>query len=95
VNGQVVALLTERRPALAVHFRQEGFYFTDQRWTQRPVALVIPEGDSTFSDMVNLTLGALEDQGVYAELYSLWFDDAIPNLNLWPGKPAIPLFIGQ
>jgi ABC-type amino acid transport substrate-binding protein len=95
VNGQVVALLTERQPALAVHFRQEGFYFTDQRWTRRPVAFVIPEGDSAFRDMVNLTLGVMEDQGIYAELYSLWFDDAIPNLNLWPGKPAFPLFIGQ
>jgi putative glutamine transport system substrate-binding protein len=95
LNGEVVALLTERQPALAIHFRQEGYYFTDQRWTQRPVAFVIPEGDSAYRDMVNLTLGALEDQGVYAELYSLWFDDAVPNLNLWPGKPAIPLFISQ
>lgn len=94
LSGQVVAILTERQPALAVHFRQEGYVFTDQRWTQRPVAFVIPEGDSTFTDMVNLTLGMLEDRGVYAELYGLWFDDAIPNLGLWPGKPAIPLFIG-
>ena len=94
-NGQVVALLTERRPALAAHFRQEGYYITDQRWTQRPVAIVLPEGDSTFNDMVNLSLGALENQGVFTELYSLWFEDAVPNLNLWPGKPAIPLFIGE
>lgn len=93
-NGQVVALLTERRPALAVHFRQEGYFITHQRWTQRPVAFVLPEGDSTFVDMVNLTLGVLEEQGVYSELYSLWFDDAVPALGVWPGKPAIPLFIG-
>jgi len=61
VNGQVVAILTERRPALAVHFRQEGYFFTDQRLTQRPVAFVLPEGDSTFRDMVNLTLGVFEE----------------------------------
>ena len=93
--GEVVAILTERQPALAVHFRQEGYVFTDQRWTRRPVVLVLPQGDSTYTDLVNLTLGFLEDQGVYNELYSLWFDDAVPNLNLWPGKPAMPLFIGQ
>ncbi len=95
VNGQVVAILTERRPALAVHFRQEGYFITDQRWTQRPISIVIPEGDSTYRDMVNLTLGVLEGQGVYSELYGLWFDDPVPSLGLWPGKPAIPLFIGQ
>lgn len=94
-GGEVVAILTERQPALAVHFRQEGYVFTDQRWNQRPVALVLPQGDSTYTDLVNLTLGLLEDQGVYNELYNLWFDDAVPTLNLWPGKLAVPLFIGQ
>ena len=95
LNGQILAILTERRPALAVHFRQEGYYFTDQRWTRRPVAFVLPEGDSAYTDLANLTLGLLEAQGVYGELYGLWFDDAIPNLDIWPGKPAIPLYIGQ
>ncbi|MDF1515213.1 MAG: transporter substrate-binding domain-containing protein, partial [Anaerolineae bacterium] len=60
LSGEVVAVLTERQPALEVHFRQEDYAFTDQRWTRRPVAFVLPEGDSAFTDMVNLTLGVLE-----------------------------------
>jgi len=83
--GEVVALLTERWPALDVHFRQTDYVFTDRRYTYRPVALVVPEGDSDFHDLVNLSLMWLQSQGIYQELYSLWFDDAVPELESWPG----------
>ncbi|MCD6286979.1 MAG: transporter substrate-binding domain-containing protein, partial [Anaerolineae bacterium] len=84
-TGEVVALLTERWPALDVHFRQTDYAFTDRRYTYRPVALVVPEGDSDFHDLVNLSLMWLQSQGIYQELYSLWFDDAVPELESWPG----------
>ena len=84
-TGEVVALLTERWPALDVHFRQTDYVFTDRRYTYRPVALVVPEGDSDFHDLVNLSLMWLQSQGIYQELYSLWFDDAVPELESWPG----------
>lgn len=91
--GEVVALVTERWPALDVHFRQTGFVFTDQRYTRRPVSYVMAEGDSEFRDLVNLSLMWLEAQGTYQELYSLWFDDAVPALNALPGRPGISLAI--
>lgn len=94
-GGEVVALLTERRPALDVHFRQVGFFFTDARYSYRPVAYVLPEGDSEFRDLVNLTLMTLEDREVYQELYGLWFDDPIPTLTHWPGHAGIPLVIRE
>ncbi len=91
--GEVVAILTARRPALDVHFRQSGYAFTDRRYTYRPVAYVLPEGDSEFRDLVNLTLMSLEDRGIYQELYELWFDDPIPQLESWPGISGISLVI--
>lgn len=94
-SGEVVALLTERQPALEVHFRETGFAVSDRRFTTRPVAFVLPEGDSDFRDLVSLTLMALEAQGIYQELYSLWFDDAVPQLQSLPGHAATSLSVGQ
>jgi aspartate/glutamate/glutamine transport system substrate-binding protein len=91
--GEVRAVLSERQPALAVHFRQSGFFFTDHRYTYRPVVFVMPEGDSEFVDLVNLTLMSLEDRGIYQELYELWFEDPTPGLDVWPGRPSISLTI--
>jgi len=84
-SGEVVAILTERWPALNVHFRQTGYVFTDRRYTFRPVSYVLPEGDSDFHDLVNLSLMWLQTTGSYQELYSLWFDDAVPEIETWPG----------
>ena len=93
-SGEVVALLAERQPALAVHFREEGFSVSDRRYTTRPVAFMLPEGDSDFRDLVSTTLMALEAQGIYQELYSLWFDDAVPQLQTLPGHAATSLSVG-
>ncbi len=92
--GEVAALLTERLPALGVAFRETGYVVTDSRYTFRPVAYVLPQGDSDFRDLVNLTLMALQAQGGYQELYSLWFDDPVPALVAWPGQAAISLSVG-
>ncbi|MBN1250129.1 MAG: transporter substrate-binding domain-containing protein [Anaerolineae bacterium] len=92
-SGEIVAILTERWPALDVHFRQTGFAFTDRRYTRRPVAYVMSQGDSDFRDLVNLSLMWLEAQGTYQELYSLWFDDPVPALDALPGRAGIPLAI--
>jgi len=94
-QGAVSAIITERGPALNVHFREEGYFITERRYTHRPVSYVVPEGDSAFRDLLNLTLMALQTNGVYQELYGLWFDDAMPVLETWPGQPAIPLIIAS
>jgi aspartate/glutamate/glutamine transport system substrate-binding protein len=92
-SREILAVLSERQPALAVQFRETGFFFTDRRYTYRPVVLVVPEGDSEFLDLVNLTLMSLEARGIYQELYELWFDDPTPSLQPWPGRPSISLTI--
>ncbi len=94
-SGEVVALLTERQPALEVHFRETGYAVSDRRFTTRPVAFMLPEGDSDFRDLVSLSLMSLEAQGIYQELYSLWFDDAVPGLQTLPGHAATSLSVGQ
>jgi ABC-type amino acid transport substrate-binding protein len=90
---EVPALLSHRRPALEILYRQVGYFITDRRTTYRPVALMLPQGDSEYRDLVNLTLMTLYDNGVYPELYQLWFDDAVPDLSGWPGHPGISLRI--
>ncbi len=92
-SGQVLALLSERQPALEVQFREAGFVFTNQRTTYRPVGFVVPQGDSEFLDLVNLTLMSLETGGIYQELYELWFDEPTPGLDTWPGRPSTSLAI--
>ncbi len=92
-RNEVTALLTHRRPALEILFRQMGYVITDNRITYRPIALMLPQGDSEYRDLVNLTLMTLYDNGAYPELYQLWFDDAVPDLSGWPGHPGIALRI--
>ncbi len=92
-QGEVAALLARRRPLLDVFYTQAGYFLADQRYTYRPIALVLPQGDSQFRDLVNLTLASLQATGSYPELYHVWFDDPIPTLETWPGQPTIPLVI--
>ncbi len=92
-QGEVAAILSERRPLLEVFYNQVGFFLSDVRYTYRPVAWVLPQGDSAFRDLVNLTIASLYEQGSYSDLYTLWFDDPDPRLDVWPGNPTIVLRI--
>jgi ABC-type amino acid transport substrate-binding protein len=91
--GEVAAVVAERGLVLGPLFRQQGLVLTDARYTYRPVAYVLPEGDSEFVDLVNLTLARLHADGTFVELYTLWFDDAVPPAPPWPGQPLTPLVI--
>jgi len=92
-QGEVAAIVAERRALLQILFTQPGFAMSDRRYTYRPVAIVLPQGDSVYRDLVNLTLAALQADGAYQELYSVWFDDPVPALDVRPGHPAVPLVI--
>jgi len=92
-QGEVAAIVSERRALLAIQFTQPGFTMTHQRYTYRPVGIVLPQGDSVYRDLVNLTLAALQADGTYQELYSVWFEDPVPVLDVRPGHPAVPLVI--
>ncbi|MCD4737972.1 MAG: transporter substrate-binding domain-containing protein [Anaerolineae bacterium] len=90
-GGAVAVLLAERRLLLDPFYRVGGFHLTDERLTARPVAYVLPRGDSDFRDLLNLTLSSMYANGSFDELYRVWFDDPIPEPILWPGEPLIPL----
>ncbi len=92
-HGEVAAIFGQRYPLLDILYHQGGFTLSDARYTYRPVAIVLPQGDSAYHDLVNLTLSALQLDGTYSDLYHLWFDDPIPALPVWPGQPAVPLKI--
>ena len=89
--GEVAALLAERRLLFDPFYRVGGFVLPAARLTYRPIAYVLPRGDSDFRDFVNLTLATLHADGSFAELYRIWFDDPIPELRPWPGRPLVPL----
>lgn len=92
-QGEVAAIVGERRALLEVQFTKPGYVMTDQRYTHRPVAILLPQGDSAYRDLVNLTLAAFQADGTYQEVYSVWFDDPVPTLMVWPGHPAVPLVV--
>ncbi len=90
-TGEVAALLAERRLLFDPFYRVGGFFLPDARLTDRPIAYVSPRGDSDFRDFINLTLATLHADGSFDELYRIWFDDPIPELRPWPGRPLISL----
>lgn len=90
-QGEVAALLAERSLVLEPLYKQPGFALTDARFTDRPICWVIPQGDSAYRDLVNLTLMWFQADGTYTELYRTWFDDPPLTLEVWPGNPAAPL----
>ncbi len=92
-QGEVAAIVGERRALLEIQFTKPGYVMTNQRYTYRPVALLLPQGDSAYRDLVNLTLAAFQADGTYQEVYSVWFDDPVPTLMVWPGHPAVPLVV--
>jgi ABC-type amino acid transport substrate-binding protein len=92
-GGEIAAILAERRYLLDPLYRVGGFVLTDTRFTYRPIAFILPQGDSSFRDLVNLTLATLHANGAFAEIYTTWFDDPVFTPPVWPGQPVIPLRI--
>jgi putative glutamine transport system substrate-binding protein len=91
--GEVIAVVGGRRDLLRLAYATPGAYVTDDRLTERPLALAIPPGDSDFQDLINLTLQAMARDGQFGTIYREWFDEAPPELEPWPGEPVYPLRI--
>ncbi len=85
--GQVAAVTGERADLLGPAYATPGLGVLPLRLTQAPLALGLPQGDSAFRDLVNLTLQAMKAEGQFDALYASWFDDAPPFLEIWPGAP--------
>ncbi len=84
---RVVAVAGERADLLGPAYATPGLGVLPLRLTQVPLALGLPPGDSAFRDLVNLTLQAMKAEGQFDALYSTWFDDAPPALEVWTGAP--------
>jgi ABC-type amino acid transport substrate-binding protein len=85
--GQVIAVAGDRADLLGPAYSTPGLGMLPLRLTQVPLALALPPGDSAFRDLVNLTLQAMKVGGEFDALYTAWFDDAPPSLEMWPGVP--------
>ncbi len=87
-QGEITAIISERLHLLDPLYRKGGFFLTDTRFTYRPVAFILPQGDSAFRDLVNLTLATLRANGSYAEIYGP--GSTIPFPARLPGRGAPP-----
>jgi polar amino acid transport system substrate-binding protein len=56
------------------------------QYTAIPVALAFPQNEPFFADLINLTLQEMVADGVYADLYTLWFAESPPAIERWPGE---------
>ncbi len=58
---------------------------------QQPVAIMLPQNDSDWADLVNITLSAMINDGFYAEAYQRWFGEPAPPLAALPGQIDLQL----
>ena len=93
-EGQVAAVAADRALLLGRAYATPGLVVLPLRLTEVPLALGLAAGDSAFRDLVNLTLQVLKVEGQFDALYAVWFDDAPPTLEVWPGAPYRALRLG-
>jgi polar amino acid transport system substrate-binding protein len=86
-EGQVIAIAGDRADLLGPSYAIEGVGVLPLRLTQVPLALGLPPGDSSFRDLVNMTLLAMKTDRQFGTIYSTWFDDTPVALEEWPGPP--------
>jgi ABC-type amino acid transport substrate-binding protein len=86
-GGYAVAVVGDRVELLGRAYTTPGMGVLPLRLAYVPLALGLPAGDSAFRDLVNLTLQAMKAEGELAALYAVWFDDAPPAVESWPGNP--------
>ncbi len=58
---------------------------------QQPVAIMLPQNDSDWADLVNITLSAMINDGFYAEAYQRWFGQPAPPAAGLPGQIDLQL----
>jgi polar amino acid transport system substrate-binding protein len=86
-EGRVVAIAGDRADLLGPSYNIEGIGVLPLHLTQVPLALGLSPGDSTFRDLVNMTLLAMKADNQLATIYTTWFDDTPVALENWPGAP--------
>jgi putative glutamine transport system substrate-binding protein len=86
-SGQVAAVAGDRVDLLGPAYATDGLGVLSLRLTETPLGIGLPQGDSAFRDLVNLTLQAMKVDGQLDNLYATWFYDAPPQGWIWPGAP--------
>jgi polar amino acid transport system substrate-binding protein len=86
-SGQVAAVAGDRVDLLGPAYATDGLGVLSLRLTETPLGIGLPQGDSAFRDLVNLTLQAMKVDGQLDNLYATWFYDAPPQWWIWPGAP--------
>jgi ABC-type amino acid transport substrate-binding protein len=84
-EGQVAAVVGDRADLLWPSYATPGLGVLPWRFSEIPIALGLPAGDSAFRDLVNLTLQAMKSDGQFDAIYAVWFDDAPVEITRWPG----------
>jgi len=85
MEGQAAAVAGKRSALLWPAYATPGLGLLPLRLTLEPLALGLPQGDSAFRDLVNLTLQVMKADGQLDALYAVWFSDGPLEMEVWPG----------
>ena len=86
-EGRVSGIAAERTDLLGPSYLSPDLDLLSLRLTQQPLALGLPSGDSSFRDLVNLTLQMMQSEEQFDALYAAWFDEPPLPMEKWPGAP--------
>ena len=86
-GGRVAAIAAERTDLLVLSNQSPELDLLSQRLNVVPIGLGLPPGDSSFRDLVNLTLQRMQSEGRLDAIYAAWFGEPRPPMENWPGVP--------
>ncbi len=88
-NGLVDAFTSDSVALLQLAQDNPDLAVVGEPFTQEPYALGLPQGDSAFRELVNLTLQEMKKDGSYNRIYQKWFPNAAPYpLEILPGQTS-------
>lgn len=91
---QVDAVVGDRVALFAFDRTTQDTIMLRTQWTELPISFGLPTNDSTMSDLVNLTLQEMRDDGTYAQIYRRWFEEVPMYLpDRWPGESNARLIL--
>ncbi|NJL59455.1 MAG: transporter substrate-binding domain-containing protein, partial [Desulfobacteraceae bacterium] len=85
-SGEIEAFATDSVALSKFAEEDPNLKITGEPFGREPYGIGIPNHDSRFRDLVNLTLQAMKADGTYNAIYCRWFPNTTPYpIEIWPG----------
>ncbi|MEM7534702.1 MAG: transporter substrate-binding domain-containing protein [Chloroflexota bacterium] len=86
-QGNIDALTTDSVALYQFALDNEGLVVVGGRFTREPYGIGVPQGDSSFRELVDYTLQEMKKDGTYDRIYQTWFPfDAPYDVEILPGS---------